>query len=130
MPFRIDPKKPFDNEIRRAGLELIDDTVTILRDQPSGSHEAVHDARKRFKRLLKKVYLRLPMRPAIRFVYAYVVRLGFLDGVPGLVFCTLLAFYEHHHPVRGFWPLCIAGLVLVGLALLLWRAWVRKEPAA
>ncbi|WP_425644878.1 CHAD domain-containing protein [Agrobacterium leguminum] len=51
MPFRIDPKKPFDNEIRRAGLELIDDTVTILRDQPSGSHEAVHDARKRFKRL-------------------------------------------------------------------------------
>ncbi|MGV2068892.1 CHAD domain-containing protein [Agrobacterium sp. 22-226-1] len=51
MPFRIDPKKPFDDEIRRAGLELIDDTVTILRDQPSGSHEAVHDARKRFKRL-------------------------------------------------------------------------------
>lgn len=51
MPFRIDPKKPFGDEIRRAGLELIDDAVTILRDQPSGSHEAVHDARKRFKRL-------------------------------------------------------------------------------
>lgn len=51
MPFRIDPKKPFDDEIRRAGLELIDDAITILRDQPSGPHEAVHDARKRFKRL-------------------------------------------------------------------------------
>lgn len=51
MPFRIDPKKPFDDEIRRAGLELIDDTITILRDQPSGSHEAVHEARKRLKRL-------------------------------------------------------------------------------
>lgn len=51
MPFRIDPKKPFDDEIRRAGLELIEDTVTILRDRPSGPHEAVHDARKRFKRL-------------------------------------------------------------------------------
>ena len=42
MPFRIDPKKPFDDEIRRAGLELIEDTVTILRNRPSGPHEAVH----------------------------------------------------------------------------------------
>lgn len=51
MPFRIDPKKPFDDEIRRAGLELIDEAIEILRDQPNGSHEAVHDARKRFKRI-------------------------------------------------------------------------------
>jgi glycosyltransferase involved in cell wall biosynthesis len=49
---------------------------------------------KRFKRLLKKVYLRLPCRPFGRFLYSYVVRLGFLDGRPGLVFCTLLAFYD------------------------------------
>ena len=34
------------------------------------------------------------MRPLVRFVYAYVLRLGFLDGKPGLVFCTLLAFYD------------------------------------
>ena len=32
--------------------------------------------------------------PLVRFVYAYVFRLGFLDGKPGLVFCTLLAFYD------------------------------------
>jgi glycosyltransferase involved in cell wall biosynthesis len=49
---------------------------------------------KRFKRLLKKVYLRLPMRPAVRFLYSYVLRLGFLDGRPGLVFCSLLSFYD------------------------------------
>lgn len=49
---------------------------------------------KRFKRRLKKVYLRLPMRPFIRFIYSYVIRLGVLDGKPGLVFCTLLAFYD------------------------------------
>jgi glycosyltransferase involved in cell wall biosynthesis len=49
---------------------------------------------KRFKRLLKKVYLRLPCRPLVRFLYAYVLRLGFLDGYPGFVFCGLLAFYE------------------------------------
>jgi glycosyltransferase involved in cell wall biosynthesis len=51
-------------------------------------------AGKRLKRRLKKLYLRLPMRPAIRFVYSYFLRLGFLDGKPGLVFCTLLAFYD------------------------------------
>ncbi len=51
MAFRLDPKKPLDDEIRRAGLELIDDAISILRDRPSGRHEAVHDARKRFKRL-------------------------------------------------------------------------------
>ncbi len=49
---------------------------------------------KRLKRRLKKVYLRLPMRPLVRFAYAYVIRLGFLDGMPGLVFCTLLSFYD------------------------------------
>lgn len=49
---------------------------------------------KRLKRMLKKVYLRLPMRPAVRFLYSYVFRLGFLDGKPGLVFCTLLSFYD------------------------------------
>jgi len=51
-------------------------------------------AGKRFKRMLKKVYLRLPFRPLVRFLYAYVIRLGFLDGRPGFIFCSLLAFYD------------------------------------
>jgi len=49
---------------------------------------------KRFKRQLKKLYLRLPLRPLVRFLYAYIFRLGFLDAKPGLVFCTLLSFYD------------------------------------
>jgi glycosyltransferase involved in cell wall biosynthesis len=48
----------------------------------------------RFKRRLKKIAWRLPVRPLFRFVYAYILRLGFLDGKPGLVFCGLLAFYD------------------------------------
>ena len=48
----------------------------------------------RFRRLLKKIAWRLPMRPVVRFVYAYFLRLGFLDGRPGLIFCGLLAFYD------------------------------------
>lgn len=46
------------------------------------------------KRRLKKLYLRLPARPLIRFVYAYIVRLGVLDGKPGFVFCCLLSYYD------------------------------------
>jgi len=49
---------------------------------------------KRLKRLLKKVVLRLPLRPLVRFIYAYFLRLGFLDGKPGFYFCGLLAFYD------------------------------------
>ena len=67
-----------------------ENTERFLRDPvPSGI-----GAGKRFKRRLKKLYLRLPLRPAIRFFYAYVIRRGFLDGRAGLVFCGLLAYYE------------------------------------
>ena len=46
------------------------------------------------KRRLKKIAWRLPMRALVRFIYAYILRLGFLDGKPGLIFCGLLAFYD------------------------------------
>jgi glycosyltransferase involved in cell wall biosynthesis len=47
-----------------------------------------------FKRRLKKIAWRLPMRPLARFIYTYILRLGFLDGKPGFIFCGLLAFYD------------------------------------
>lgn len=37
---------------------------------------------------------RLPGRPALRFLYAYFLRLGFLDGAAGLRFCRAMATYE------------------------------------
>ena len=49
---------------------------------------------RRIKRRIKAFYLRLPLRYVIRFVYHYVVRLGFLDGKPGFVLCVLLGFYD------------------------------------
>ncbi len=36
----------------------------------------------------------LPFRPALRFLYSYILRLGFLDGRAGYIFCRLLAMYE------------------------------------
>ena len=46
------------------------------------------------KRALKKLWVRMPFRPALRFLWMYVVRLGFLDGRAGLIFCTLMSMHE------------------------------------
>jgi hypothetical protein len=46
------------------------------------------------RRALKRLSMRLPCRPTLRFLYMYVLRLGFLDGRPGFVYCRLLAHYE------------------------------------
>jgi glycosyltransferase involved in cell wall biosynthesis len=45
--------------------------------------------------ITRNIYGRVPLfvRPFLYFVYCYVVRLGFLDGIPGLVFCVLHDFW-------------------------------------
>ncbi|MGO8696306.1 MAG: glycosyltransferase family 2 protein [Limisphaerales bacterium] len=43
---------------------------------------------------LKPIVSRLPGWPLIRFFITYVLRLGFLEGRPGFVYCASLAFYE------------------------------------
>lgn len=48
----------------------------------------------RRRRALKALAARMPMRPALRFFYMYVLRLGALDGRAGLEYCRLLATYE------------------------------------
>ena len=50
--------------------------------------------RLRRRRALKRLSYALPCRPALRFIYQYVLRRGFLDGRPGLRYCQLLARYE------------------------------------
>ncbi|MBO0797299.1 MAG: glycosyltransferase family 2 protein, partial [Blastocatellia bacterium] len=46
------------------------------------------------KRYLKYLWARLPFRPLLRFIWMYFIRLGFLDGKPGLIFCTLMTMHE------------------------------------
>ncbi|MEM6505855.1 MAG: glycosyltransferase family 2 protein [Planctomycetota bacterium] len=43
---------------------------------------------------LKKLSFRLPARPFIKFIYTYFIRLGFLDGRAGLIYCSLQCIYE------------------------------------
>ena len=46
------------------------------------------------RRALKRLGATLPFRPAFRFIYQYFLRLGVLDGEPGLRYCRMLARYE------------------------------------
>ena len=39
------------------------------------------------RRWLRKKFFSLPGSPALFFFYKYVFCLGFLDGVPGLIYC-------------------------------------------
>ena len=47
------------------------------------------------RRALKELSFRLPFRPLLRFLYMYLLQLGFLDGSPGYRYCRLLAIYEY-----------------------------------
>ena len=46
------------------------------------------------KRFIKKLWVKVPARPLLRFIWMYFLRLGFLDGKPGFIFCTLMSMHE------------------------------------
>lgn len=46
------------------------------------------------KRFIKRLWARLPFRPMLRFIWMYFVKLGFLDGRAGFIFCTLMTMHE------------------------------------
>lgn len=48
----------------------------------------------RRRRALKELSFRLPFRPALRFLYMYFFRMGFLDGIAGFRYCRLMSQYE------------------------------------
>lgn len=52
------------------------------------------------KRFLKKIWVRLPFKPLLRFILFYILRFGFLDGYPGYVYARLLSQYEYQIGVK------------------------------
>jgi hypothetical protein len=48
------------------------------------------------RRWLRAMFFEIPGSPLLLFVYRYVFRLGFLDGVPGLIYCGLQAVQFFH----------------------------------
>jgi glycosyltransferase involved in cell wall biosynthesis len=47
------------------------------------------------RRAAKSLATRLPFRPFLRFVYMYLLKLGFLDGRSGWTYCRMIAMYEY-----------------------------------
>lgn len=44
--------------------------------------------------VLKSWLSRIPGWPLIRFIYSYIFNLGFLEGAPGFIYCTNMAYHE------------------------------------
>jgi glycosyltransferase involved in cell wall biosynthesis len=54
------------------------------------------------KRFLKKVWVRLPFKPFLRFVLFYIIQRGFLDGKAGYIYARLLSQYEYQIGVKVY----------------------------
>ena len=52
------------------------------------------------RRWLKKALYRIPGSPVLLFLYRYLIRLGFLDGIPGLIYCSFQSIQMFHTKVK------------------------------
>lgn len=43
----------------------------------------------------KQLFYKFPARPIFKFILLYFLKRGFLDGVPGLIYCILQSIYEY-----------------------------------
>lgn len=80
--------------VRYAELEAQENRLHLQHDAVDWSGLLAKDPVRR-RRALKGLSFRLPLRPLLRFLYMYIGRRGFMDGYPGLVYCSLLAIYEY-----------------------------------
>ena len=70
---------------------------TAKKDQSTDLEPSV-----KVKRLLKKLTLKLPFRPTLRFLYVYIIQRGFLDGREGYYFAKLHGFYEFLNVAKSY----------------------------
>jgi glycosyltransferase involved in cell wall biosynthesis len=46
------------------------------------------------RKAFKQLFYRLPCRPFVAFLYLYVIRLGFMDGIPGYTYVRMRQMFE------------------------------------
>ncbi|MDD5544856.1 MAG: glycosyltransferase family 2 protein [Acidobacteriia bacterium] len=78
---------------RYSTLEAAEAVQEIGNHGPDWAGLASRDSVRR-RRALKALSYHLPFRSSLRFMYVFLLRRGFLDGLPGWIYCCLLAFYE------------------------------------
>jgi glycosyltransferase involved in cell wall biosynthesis len=71
--------------------------VLLAGDKASGELKpSLFGTQAQRRRWLKLRLFDLPGSPALLFLYRYLIRLGFLDGVPGLIYCGFQAVQMFH----------------------------------
>jgi hypothetical protein len=58
-----------------------------------GRHRNLGRREQGLRRHLKRIFASVPGRPLTAFLHSYLLRLGFLDGMPGLDRAMARAFY-------------------------------------
>jgi glycosyltransferase involved in cell wall biosynthesis len=81
------------------------------------------------KRFLKKIWVRLPFKPLLRFILFYFIRLGFLDGQAGYTYGRLLSQYEYQIGVKLYELQKFGGRLNVPSASQNSQPQTRPEPA-
>jgi glycosyltransferase involved in cell wall biosynthesis len=67
--------------------------------QPAGDNEippSLFGTQAQRRRWLKRKLFAVPGSPILLFLYRYILRFGFLDGVPGLIYCGFQAVQMFH----------------------------------
>jgi len=69
----------------------------LLRDEGAGEIPASpFGTQAQRRRWLKRRLFAIPGSPVFLFLYRYIIRLGFLDGIPGLIYCGFQAIQMFH----------------------------------
>jgi glycosyltransferase involved in cell wall biosynthesis len=76
--------------------------VLLQRSEDAESSSSRLGTQARRRRWLKRKLFALPGSPVFLFVYRYFLRLGFLDGVPGLIYCGFQAVQMFHTKAKMF----------------------------
>ena len=83
-----------NNYATREAIDLLNIKYKFLKsDSINAELSQQQDKRKRWVKENFYTYIPLFLRPFLYFIYRYIFRLGFLDGIPGLIW----------HFLQGFW---------------------------
>ncbi len=83
----------FDKHNKYALAEAKEGLKALREQDPDVSLFSKDRALKRVA--LKNLALRLPGRPFAKFMYLYILKMGFLDGRAGFTYCILQSIYEY-----------------------------------
>lgn len=76
--------------------------LTQVAEHPDGIEASLFGTQAQRRRWLKKKLYRLPGSPILLFVYRYLFCGGFLDGIPGLIYCGFQAVQMFHSKAKVY----------------------------